>query len=62
MFDHGLDTSQTVLQVLGVAGAVGMASFGPTMQMASYFCVALSFYLTHFEKYNTGRVQGSQGV
>ncbi|KJE88503.1 hypothetical protein CAOG_08392 [Capsaspora owczarzaki ATCC 30864] len=53
LMDHGLDSMAAWLQMITAASAVGVAGY-PWVLYTITCGVVLSFYLTHWEKYNTG--------
>lgn len=56
LMDHGVDSWTTVfitMQVYSFFGSVDW-SFGPYRMFFVFWSVFLSFYVTHWEKYNTG--------
>eukprot|EP00053_Salpingoeca_punica_P003549 m.43746 g.43746 ORF g.43746 m.43746 type:complete len:450 (-) comp12255_c0_seq1:270-1619(-) len=56
LFDHGLDSFGTFVQMLAAATAVGVSPGSDvpiTALMLVQWSIQLSFYSTHYEKYNT---------
>lgn len=54
LFDHGVDSYSAVLIPIYVFSLFGKAELSPLRMHFITWNVFLNFYLTHFEKYNTG--------
>lgn len=54
LFDHGLDSYSSIFIPIYIFSIFGMADLGPIHMHFIIMNVFLNFYLTHFEKYNTG--------
>lgn len=56
LMDHGVDSWTTVFVTMQVYSFFGSQdwSFGPHRMLYVFLSVFLSFYITHWEKYNTG--------
>ncbi|KAG4073529.1 hypothetical protein HA402_000753 [Bradysia odoriphaga] len=54
LFDHGVDSYSAVLIPIYVFSLFGKAELSPLRMHFVTWNVFLNFYLTHFEKYNTG--------
>lgn len=54
LFDHGLDSYSAVLIPIYMFSLFGRIDLSPLHMHFVIWNVFLNFYLTHFEKYNTG--------
>lgn len=54
LFDHGVDSYSAVLTPIYVFSLFGKVELSPLRMHFVTWNVFLNFYLTHFEKYNTG--------
>ncbi len=54
LFDHGVDSYSAVLIPIYVFSLFGKTELSPLRMHFVTWNVFLNFYLTHFEKYNTG--------
>lgn len=54
LFDHGLDSYSAALIPIYVFSIFGTNALTPTRMFFVVWNVFLNFFLTHFEKYNTG--------
>lgn len=54
LFDHGVDSYSAVLIPIYVFSLFGQKELSPLRMHFVTWNIFLNFYLTHFEKYNTG--------
>ncbi|CRL01603.1 CLUMA_CG014202, isoform A [Clunio marinus] len=54
LFDHGLDSYSSLFIMIYIFSLFGTHDFPVIRMQFMTFCVYLNFYLSHFEKYNTG--------
>ena len=54
LFDHGLDSYSTVLIPIYMFSLFGKTDLSPLRMFFVTLNIVFNFYVTHFEKYNTG--------